>query len=81
MIIKNPTIEDLRRQVEEHAYCHVQYPPKRNEHLLDMYSMSVLVQLYDALKAPEAKKKLDAMVSTSFEELQKAINFGLRHIK
>lgn len=81
MIIKNPTIEDLRRQVEKHAFCHVQYPPKKNKHLLDMYSMSVLVQLHDALTAPEAKRKIDTMVSTSFEELQKALTFGLWHIK
>lgn len=81
MIIKNPTIDDLRRQVEDHAFCHVQYPPKKNKHLLDMYSMSVLVQLHDALTAPEAKRKIDTMVSTSFEELQKALTFGLWHIK
>lgn len=77
MIIDNPTIEDMRRQVQEHAYCHVRYPPAKEEYLLDMYSMSLLVQLSDAFKAQASKDRLNEMVSSSFGELQRAIDFGM----
>ena len=50
MIIDNPKIEDMRKQVEAQRYCHVRYKPSRKIYLLDMYSMSVLVQLHDAME-------------------------------
>lgn len=78
-MIKNPTIEDLRKQVEEQSYCHVNYPPHKAKHLLDMFSMSALVQLHDAL-SPEARAKLNVMVSTSFAELNRALDFALRQM-
>ena len=49
-MIKNPTIEDLRKQVEAQSYCHVNYPPHRAKHLLDVFSMSALVQLHHAIQ-------------------------------
>ena len=55
MILDNPKIEDMRKQVENRSYCHVRYKPSRKIYLLDMYSMSVLVQLHDALEKQEAK--------------------------
>ena len=79
-MIKNPTIEDLRKQVEEQSYCHVNYPPHRAKHLLDVFSMSALVQLHDAM-APEARAKLNVMVSTSFVELSKALDFAMRQMR
>ena len=81
MIIDNPKIEDMRKQVEARQYCHVRYRPSRRTHLLDMYSMSVLVQLHDAMEKQEAKDRLNQMVSSSYEQLTKALNFGLRHAK
>lgn len=81
MIIDNPKIEDMRKQVEARQFCHVRYRPSRRTHLLDMYSMSVLVQLHDALEKQEAKNRLNQMVSSSYEQLAKALNFGLRHAK
>ena len=81
MIIDNPKIEDMRKQVEARQYCHVRYRPSRRTHLLDMYSMSVLVQLHDAMEKQEAKDRLNQMVSSSYEQLAKALNFGLRHVK
>lgn len=81
MIIVNPKIEDMRAQVEAQSFCHVRYPPSKKKYLLDMYSMSVLVQLHDALEKPEAKDRLNQMVSTSFAQLQKALDFGLRAVK
>ena len=81
MIIDNPKIEDMRKQVEAKQFCHVRYRPSRRTHLLDMYSMSVLVQLHDALEKQEAKDRLNQMVSSSYEQLAKALNFGLRHVK
>ena len=81
MTIDNPKIEDMRKQVEARQYCHVRYRPSRRTHLLDMYSMSVLVQLHDALEKQEAKDRLNQMVSSSYEQLAKALNFGLRHVK
>ena len=81
MIINNPKIEDMRKQVEEQRYCHIRYKPSRKIYLLDMYSMSVLVQLYDALEKQEAKDRLNQMVSSSYEQLTKALNFGLKAIK
>ena len=81
MTIDNPKIEDMRKQVEARQYCHVRYRPSRKIHLLDMYSMSVLVQLHDALEKEEAKDRLNQMVSSSYEQLTKALNFGLRHVK
>ena len=81
MIIDNPKIEDMRKQVEAQRYCHVRYKPSRKIYLLDMYSMSVLVQLHDALEKQEAKDRLNQMVSSSYEQLAKALNFGLRHVK
>lgn len=81
MIIDNPKIEDMRKQVEKQSYCHVRYKPSRRTHLLDMYSMSVLVQLHDAMEKEEAKQRLNQMVSTSFAGLTKALEFGLRHVK
>ena len=81
MIIDNPKIEDMRKQVEARQYCHARYRPSRRTHLLDMYSMSVLVQLHDAMEKEEAKQRLDQMVSTSFAGLTKALKFGLRHVK
>ena len=81
MIIDNPKIEDMRKQVEARQYCHVRYKPSRKIHLLDMYSMSVLVQLHDAMEKEEAKQRLDQMVSTSITKLTKALEFGLRHVK
>lgn len=80
MIIDNPKIEDMRKQVEARRYCHVRYKPSRKIYLLDMYSMSVLVQLHDAMEE-EAKQRLDQMVSTSYAGLTKALEFGLRHVK
>ena len=79
-MIKNPTIEDLRKQVEEQSYCHVNYPPHRAKHLLDVFSMSALVQLHDAM-SPEARAKLNVMVSTSFVELSRALDFAMRQIR
>ena len=81
MIIYNPKIEDVRKQVEAQSFCYVRYRPSRKIHLLDMYSMSVLVQLHDAMEKEEAKQRLDQMVSTSFAGLTKALEFGLRHAK
>ena len=81
MIIDNPKIEDMRKQVEARQFCHVRYRPSRRTHLLDMYSMSVLVQLHDALEKQEAKDRLNQMVSSSYEQLAKALKFGLRHVK
>lgn len=81
MTIDNPKIEDMRKQVEARQYCHVRCRPSRKIHLLDMYSMSVLVQLHDALEKEEAKERLNQMVSTSFAGLTKALEFGLRHVK
>lgn len=81
MIIDNPKIEDMRKQVEAQRYCHVRYKPSRKIYLLDMYSMSVLVQLHDAMEKEEAKQRLDQTVSTSFAGLTKALEFGLRHAK
>lgn len=81
MIIDNPKIEDMRKLVEAQRYCHVRYKPSRKIYLLDMYSMSVLVQLHDALEKQEAKDRLNQMVSSSYEQLAKALNFGLRHVK
>lgn len=79
-MIKNPTIEDLRKQVEEQSYCHVNYPPHRAKHLLDVFSMSALVQLHDAM-SPEARAKLSVMVSTSFVELNRALDFAMRQMR
>ena len=79
-MIRNPTIEDLRKQVEEQSYCHVNYPPHRAKHLLDVFSMSALVQLHDAM-SPEARAKLSVMVSTSFVELNRALDFALRQMR
>lgn len=79
-MIKNPTIEDLRKQVEEQSYCHVNYPPHRAKHLLDVFSMSALVQLHDAM-SPEARAKLNGMVSTSFVELNRALDFAMRQMR
>ena len=79
-MIKNPTIEDLRKQVEEQSYCHVNYPPRRAKHLLDVFSMSALVQLHDAM-SPEARTKLNVMVSTSFVELSRALDFAMRQMR
>ena len=79
-MIKNPTIEDLRKQVEERSYCHVNYPPHRAKHLLDVFSMSALVQLHDAM-SPEARAKLNGMVSTSFVELSRALDFAMRQMR
>lgn len=79
-MIKNPTIEDLRKQVEEQSYCHVNYPPHRAKHLLDVFSMSALVQLHDAM-SPEARAKLNVMVSTSFVELSRALDFAMRRMR
>lgn len=79
-MIKNPTIEDMRKQVEEQSYCHVNYPPHRAKHLLDVFSMSALVQLHDAM-SPEARAKLNVMVSTSFVELSKALDFAMRQMR
>ena len=81
MIIDNPKIEDMRKLVEAQRYCHVRYKPSRKIYLLDMYSMSVLVQLHDAMEKQEAKDRLNQMVSSSYEQLAKALNFGLRHVK
>ena len=81
MIIDNPKIEDMRKQVEAQRYCHVRYKPSRKIYLLDMYSMSVLVQLHDAMEKQEAKDRLNQMISSSYEQLAKALNFGLRHVK
>ena len=79
-MIKNPTIEDLRKQVEEQSYCHVNYPPHRAKHLLDVFSMSALVQLHDTM-SPEARAKLNVMVSTSFVELSRALDFAMRQMR
>ena len=79
-MIKNPTIEDLRKQVEEQSYCHVNYPPHRAKHLLDVFSMSALVQLHEAM-SPEARAKLNVMVSTSFVELSRALDFAMRQMR
>ena len=79
-MIRNPTIEDLRKQVEEQSYCHVNYPPHRAKHLLDVFSMSALVQLHDAM-SPEARAKLNVMVSTSFVELSRALDFAMRQMR
>lgn len=79
-MIKNPTIEDLRKQVEEQSYRHVNYPPHRAKHLLDVFSMSALVQLHDAM-SPEARAKLNVMVSTSFVELSRALDFAMRQMR
>ena len=79
-MIKNPTIEDLRKQVEEQSYCHVNYPPHRAKHLLDVFSMSALVQLHDAM-SPEARAKLNVMVSTGFVELSRALDFAMRQMR
>ena len=79
-MIKNPTIEDLRKQVEAQSYCHVNYPPHRAKHLLDVFSMSALVQLHDAM-SPEARDKLNGMVSTSFVELSRALDFAMRQMR
>lgn len=79
-MIRNPTIEDLRKQVEEQSYCHVNYPPHRAKHLLDVFSMSALVQLHDAM-SPEARAKLNGMVSTSFVELSRALDFAMRQMR
>ena len=79
-MIRNPTIEDLRKQVEEQSYCHVNYPPHRAKHLLDVLSMSALVQLHDAM-SPEARAKLNVMVSTSFVELSRALDFAMRQMR
>ena len=79
-MIKNPTIEDLRKQVEEQSYCHVNYPPHRAKHLLDVFSMSALVQLHDAM-SPEARAKLNGMVSTRFVELSRALDFAMRQMR
>ena len=79
-MIKNPTMEDLRKQVEEQSYCHVNYPPHRAKHLLDVFSMSALVQLHDAM-SPEARAKLNGMVSTSFVELSRALDFAMRQMR
>ena len=79
-MIKNPTIEDLRKQVEEQSYCHVNNPPHRAKHLLDVFSMSALVQLHDAM-SPEARAKLNGMVSTSFVELSRALDFAMRQMR
>ena len=81
MTINNPKIEDMRAQVKAQSYCHVRYPPNKKKHLLDMCSMSVLVQLHDAMEKEEAKQRLNQMVSTSFAGLTKALEFGLRHVK
>ena len=81
MIIDSPKIEDMRSQVEAQSFCHVRYPPEKRKYLLDMYSMSVLVQLHDAMEKEEAKQRLNQMVSTSFAGLTKALEFGLRHVK
>ena len=79
-MIRNPTIEDLRKQVEAQSYCHVNYPPHRAKHLLDVFSMSALVQLHDAM-SPEARAKLNGMVSTSFVELSRALDFAMRQMR
>lgn len=79
-MIKNPTIEDMRKQVEAQSYCHVNYPPHRAKHLLDVFSMSALVQLHDAM-SPEARAKLNGMVSTSFVELSRALDFAMRRMR
>ena len=79
-MIRNPTIEDLRKQVEEQSYCHVNYPPHRAKHLLDVFSMAALVQLHDAM-SPEARAKLNVMVSTSFVELSRALDFAMRQMR
>ena len=79
-MIRNPTIEDLRKQVEDQSYCHVNYPPHRAKHLLDVFSMSALVQLHDAM-SPEARAKLNVMVSTSFVELSRALDFAMRQMR
>ena len=79
-MIRNPTIEDLRKQVEAQSYCHVNYPPHRAKHLLDVFSMSALVQLHDAM-SPEARAKLNGMVSSSFVELSRALDFAMRQMR
>lgn len=81
MIIDNPTIEDMRKQVEARAFCDIRYPPERKKYMLDMYSMSVLVQLHDAMETQAAKDRLNQMVSSSMFMLQKALDFGLRHAR
>ena len=78
VIYTKPTIEDLKKQVKEHSYCYVRYTEDEEPILLDLFSMSAIVQLHSALERLDLKEKVERMVSKDAVSLQRIIEFCFR---
>ena len=78
VIYTKPTIEDLKKQVKEHSYCYVRYDEDEEPILLDLFSMSAIVQLHSKLDRIDLKEKVERMVSKDVVSLQRLLEFCFR---
>lgn len=71
--ILKPTIDDLRTAVKEGRYIHIKWERDGAIVLLDTFSASAIVKVYDAVK-PENKERINAALGRSQSSFTKLHN-------
>lgn len=68
--ILKPTIDDLRNAVKNGSYIHIKWQRDGEIMLLDTFSASAIVKVYDAVK-PENKEKVARAINNSKSSFMK----------
>lgn len=68
--ILKPTIEDLRNAVKAGSYIHIKWERDGEIVLLDTFSASAIIQVYEAVK-PENKERVERALSNSKSSFMK----------
>ena len=72
------TIDTLRKIVKDKQHQTVMF--KSGQALVDLFTASAIVAVYDGLKKPEFKKKLEDMIKTK-EGFLKTQSFAMKMVK
>ena len=73
-----PTIENLRMIVKDKQ--HQKFMFKSGQAIVDLFSASAIIAVYDGMKKPELKKKLEDMIKTK-EGFLKTQAFAMKMVK
>ena len=75
-----PTIDFIRNNVKQNSYSELRWAEDDEPVILDLFTASAMVQVYDALK-PENQTKFAAAISRSEASFFKAHSMVLKCLK
>lgn len=78
--MSRPSIEQIRENVKQNSYTELVWNEGDKPIILDLFTASAMVQVYDALK-PENKTKFAAAISNSESSFLKAHSMVLKCLK